>query len=99
MHILSAEDVEGPVNFVSPTPVTNREFTKALGKVLRRPTLLPVPAFAAQLALGEMADETILASARVYPKRLQESGFAFAQPELEMALRAMLASGGFDSLG
>ena len=96
MHLLSAEDVEGPVNFVSPTPVTNREFTKALGKVLRRPTLLPVPAFAAQLALGEMADETILASARVYPKRLQESGFAFAQPELEMALRAMLASDGSD---
>ena len=96
MHLLSKDDAEGPVNLVSPTPVTNREFARTLGKVLRRPTLLPLPAFAARLAMGEMADETVLASARVHPKRLLESGFKFAHPELEMALRAMLYPVGSD---
>ncbi|MCC6486109.1 MAG: TIGR01777 family protein [Candidatus Hydrogenedentes bacterium] len=96
MHLLSTENVEGPVNLVSPTPVTNREFASILGKVLRRPAVLPLPAFAARLAMGEMADETVLASTRVYPKRLQESGFEFAHPDLEMALRAMLYPVGSD---
>lgn len=89
-HLLSAEHVEGPVNLVSPAPVTNREFARVLGKVLRRPALLPLPAFAARLAMGEMADESILASTRVHPKRLLESGFHFAHPDLEMALQAIL---------
>ncbi|MCC6698874.1 MAG: TIGR01777 family protein [Candidatus Hydrogenedentes bacterium] len=96
MHLLSTENVEGPVNLVSPTPVTNREFARILGKVLRRPAVLPLPAFAVRLAMGEMADETVLASARVHPKRLLESGFSFAHPDLEMALQAILYPVGSD---
>jgi uncharacterized protein (TIGR01777 family) len=89
-HALTCEDLNGPVNVVSPHPVTNREFTKTLGRVLRRPTALPVPAFAIRLALGEMADEMLLASIRVAPRRLEETGYAFRDPELEPALRHVL---------
>jgi uncharacterized protein (TIGR01777 family) len=90
-HLIS-RDIAGPVNFVSPHPVRNSDFTATLGKVLRRPTLLPLPAFAARLALGEMADELLLASTRVMPKRLLDSGFQFGHPDLESALRAVLQS-------
>jgi NAD dependent epimerase/dehydratase family enzyme len=83
---LSNETLRGPVNAVAPNPVTNYEFTKTLGRVLRRPTLFPMPAFAARLAFGEMADELLLASTRVEPKRLLDSGFRFRFPELEAAL-------------
>jgi uncharacterized protein (TIGR01777 family) len=89
-HGLVTEGLSGPVNGVAPNPATNREFTKTLGKVLGRPTVLPLPAFAARLALGEMADELLLASVRVMPKRLMETGYAFAYPELEGALRHVL---------
>ena len=89
-HALSAASLSGPVNVVGPVPVTNREFTKTLGKVLGRPTIFPMPAFAARLALGEMADELLLSSARVEPKKLLESGFQFQYPELESALRHVL---------
>ena len=85
-HVVESEDASGPINAVSPNPVTNAAFTKTLGKVLRRPTLLPMPAFAAKLALGEMAEELLLSSTRVQPTKLAESGFKFAYPELEMAL-------------
>jgi uncharacterized protein (TIGR01777 family) len=78
----------GPVNGVAPHPATNREFTKALGTVLHRPTVFPLPAFAAKLALGEMADELILASARVLPEVAQSSGFQFQHPQLSEALQA-----------
>src|SRR5215216_3640581 len=67
---LSAAALAGPVNAVAPTPVTNREFTKTLGNVLRRATILPMPAFAAKLAFGEMADEMLLGGARVEPRAL-----------------------------
>jgi hypothetical protein len=87
---LQDRTLSGPVNAVSPEPVTNREFTKTLGSVLSRPTLFPMPAFAARLAFGEMADELLLASARVEPKRLKESGYAFRTPTLEGALRHVL---------
>lgn len=83
---LSNERLRGPVNAVAPNPVTNYEFTKTLGRVLRRPTLFPMPAFAARLAFGEMADGLLLASTRVEPKRLLDSGFRFRFPELEAAL-------------
>jgi len=81
------EDWSGPLNAVSPAPSTNAEFTTTLGRVLRRPTLLPLPAFAARLVLGEMADALLLSSARVEPARLLESGFKFRFPTLEGALR------------
>jgi uncharacterized protein (TIGR01777 family) len=90
IHLMSAESVEGPVNVSAPEPVTNREFTRTLGRVLRRPTVLPVPAAALRLAFGEMADGTLLASARVRPARLLESGYRFIHPTLEGALRSML---------
>ncbi len=89
-YALSTASLAGPVNVVGPVPVTNYEFTKTLGQVLGRPTIFPMPAFAARLALGEMADELLLASNRVEPKKLLESGFQFQYPGLEAALRHVL---------
>ena len=89
-HALTTEALRGPVNTVAPDPITNLEFTRTLGRVLRRPTLFPVPAFAARLVMGEMADELLLASARVEPARLLATGFRFRFPELEGALRHLL---------
>jgi uncharacterized protein len=89
-HALSTDALRGPVNAVAPAPVTNAEFTRTLGRVLSRPALVPLPAFAARLALGEMADELLLTSQRVVPARLQASGYAFRYPVLEIALRAAL---------
>ncbi len=89
-HALMMNSLSGPVNAVTPNPVTNLEFTKTLGRVLRRPTLVPMPAFAARLALGEMADELLLASIRVEPKELNRTGYEFRQPTLESALRHLL---------
>jgi len=89
-HALTTDAVRGPVNAVAPAPVTNAEFTRTLGRALGRPTLVPLPAFAARLALGEMADELLLASQRVVPARLQASGYRFRYPTLEDALRAVL---------
>jgi uncharacterized protein (TIGR01777 family) len=89
-HALITESLSGPVNVVAPEAVTNQEFTRTLGRVLRRPTLMPIPAFAARLALGEMADELLLASARVQPVRLMESGYEFQHGSLEAALRHVL---------
>ena len=91
VHALTTDSLRGPVNAVAPAPVTNAEFTRTLGRVLGRPTLVPLPAFAARLALGEMADELLLASQRVVPARLQASGYAFRHPTLEGAFRAALA--------
>jgi len=89
-HALTTAALAGPVNAVAPAPVTNREFTKTLGRVLGRPTLLPAPAFALRLAFGEMADAAVLASARVRPERLLRSGYRFLFPDLEAALRHVL---------
>ena len=89
-HVLTEPTILGPVNVVSPNPVTNREFTKTLGRVLTRPTLFPMPAFAARLAFGEMADALLLASTRVDPARLRETGYEFRHPKLEPALRHLL---------
>ena len=87
---LEDEHLRGPVNAVAPNAVTNEEFTKALGHVLGRPTFLPMPAFAARLAFGEMADAILLASTRVEPARLEEAGYEFSDPEIEGALRHVL---------
>jgi uncharacterized protein len=89
---INDESMRGPLNVVSPNPVTNEEFTKTLGHVLNRPTALAMPAFAARLAFGEMADEMLLTSQRVMPKRLSAVGFQFKYPELESALRHYLAN-------
>jgi uncharacterized protein len=80
----------GPVNVTSPAPVRNREFTSTLGRVLARPTVLPVPSFGLRLMFGEMADATLLASTRVVPQRLLDLGFQFQHPALEAALRHVL---------
>jgi uncharacterized protein (TIGR01777 family) len=89
-YALSHEDLSGPVNAVSPNSVTNKEYTKTLGKVLFRPTIVPVPAFAARLVFGQMADELLLASCRVNPSKLQSSGYQFQYASLENALRHLL---------
>jgi uncharacterized protein (TIGR01777 family) len=89
-HALFNDALRGAVNAVAPDAVTNYEFTKTLGSVLSRPTILPVPAFAARLAFGEMADATLLASQRVEPLRLKETGYSFKYPQLEGALRHVL---------
>jgi uncharacterized protein (TIGR01777 family) len=83
---LTKGTLRGPVNAVAPNSVTNHEFTKTLGRVLRRPTVFPMPAFAARLAFGEMADALLIASTRVEPNRLIDAGFRFRFPELEAAL-------------
>ena len=89
-YALADAALSGPVNAVAPQAVTNREFTRALGTVLRRPTILPAPAFAMRFALGEMADALLLASTRVDPAALRGTAFAFQHPELEGALRHVL---------
>jgi uncharacterized protein len=89
-HALVTDTLQGPVNAVAPYPVTNREFTKTLGRVLKRPTVFPLPGFAARLAFGEMADALLLASTRVEPKRLLATQYVFRYPELEDALRHLL---------
>jgi hypothetical protein len=90
LHALTDEGVEGPVNVGSPNPMTNAEYTKVLGKVLGRPTVLPLPAPAARIMLGEVADALLLASQRMRPARLQATGYAFRYPQLEGALRHLL---------
>ena len=89
-HALTDEAVSGPVNVGSPNPLTNAEYTKVLGRVLNRPTIFPVPAPAARIALGGMADELLLASQRMQPARLEETGYTFRHPDLEAALRHLL---------
>ena len=89
-HALVTDALRGPANAVSPQPVTNREYTKTLGRVLRRPTLFPMPAFAIRLAFGEMGDALLLSSQRVAPRRLEETGYVFRFPDLEGALRHVL---------
>jgi uncharacterized protein (TIGR01777 family) len=87
---LANEQLSSPVNAVTPHPVTNAEFTKTLGRVLGRPTLVPMPAFAARLAFGEMADALLLSSTRVVPQALTQADYHFKYAELEPALRHLL---------
>jgi uncharacterized protein (TIGR01777 family) len=90
-YAIAAADLSGPVNLTTAQPVPNGEFTRTLGKILGRPTLLPFPAFAVKLLFGEMGDELLLAGQKALPKKLLASGFAFAHPDLESALRWALA--------
>lgn len=91
LFALATPALAGPVNLTAPSPVTNAEFTRALARQLRRPALLPAPAFALRLALGQMADEALLASTRVVPSRLLVEGFHFAHPTVDRALAFALA--------
>jgi uncharacterized protein (TIGR01777 family) len=83
---IATSDLSGAVNGVAPEPVTNREFTKILGRVLRRPTILPAPAFAIRLALGEMGRTLLLESCRAVPAKLCAAGFEFQCPTVESAM-------------
>ncbi|MCI0386032.1 TIGR01777 family oxidoreductase [Streptomyces sp. CNQ085] len=88
-HLLDAGELSGPVNLTAPEPVTQREVAAAMGRVLHRPAVLPVPAFVLRAALGELSTD-VLGSQRVLPRRLLESGFVFAFPGIEDAVRAAL---------
>jgi hypothetical protein len=89
-HIMKTDLLQGPVNMTAPKPVTNAEFTKTLAAVLHRPAIFPMPAFAARLAFGQMADELLLASQRVEPTKLVRSGYPFQHADLRGALTAIL---------
>jgi NAD dependent epimerase/dehydratase family enzyme len=88
-HALATNELAGAANVVAPNPVRNAEFAKALGRVLGRPALVPVPRAAMRIALGEFAQD-VLASARVVPQRLIETGYEFRERDLEPALRGVL---------
>ncbi len=90
--VLNKPSIRGPVNVVAPEPVTNEDFTKVLGETLSRPTIFPIPSFAARLAFGEMADGLLLSSQKVAARVLEESGFKFAYPSLPDALKHILSS-------
>ena len=90
LHILKTDALHGAVNMTAPNPVTNAEFTKTLAAVLSRPAVLPMPAFAARLLFGQMADELLLASQRVEPAKLLASSYVFQQPELRRSLQMIL---------
>lgn len=89
---LEREDLRGPINMTAPQPVRQREFAQVLGRLLRRPAILPAPAFALKIALGEFASE-LLSSKKVLPQRLQQVGYRFRFAELESALQEILAAG------
>jgi hypothetical protein len=88
---LTNDAIRGPINAVSPQPVTNLEFTKTLGTALKRPTIFPVPEFAVRLLFGEMGQDLLLSSARVEPKKLKAAGYTFHHPNLESAFREMFS--------
>lgn len=89
-YALENNSLSGPINVVAPQPVTNHDFSKSLGHVLHRPTILPLPAFALRTALGEMADELLLSSTRVKPSKLLAAGYHYQYPELTGALQHLL---------
>jgi uncharacterized protein (TIGR01777 family) len=88
--LIDRDDIAGPVNLTAPEPVTNAAYTKALGRALHRPTVLPVPRPALRLVLGELADEGVLISQRVIPARLVEAGFTFRHRDIDSALAAIV---------
>jgi uncharacterized protein len=90
VHAIKMDTLSGPVNVVAPDPPTNAEYTRVLGRVLGRPTFFAVPAPAIRIVLGGMADNLLLASARVEPAKLEETGYEYRHPELEGALRHLL---------
>jgi uncharacterized protein (TIGR01777 family) len=88
VHIIENDSIEGPVNVVAPTPATNADFTSALGKVLSRPTIVPLPEFAVKLMFGEMGEEMLLGGVKATPKKLMDSGFEFQHESIEKALES-----------
>jgi uncharacterized protein (TIGR01777 family) len=89
LHAIATPELSGPLNATAPSPVTNAEFTSALGHAVRRPTLLPTPVFALKLVYGsELVDHLLVGGQRVMPERLRATGYEFAQPDLESALQA-----------
>ncbi len=95
-HAITRDSAAGPMNFVSPEPIRNRDFAETLGQVIGRPAIVPAPAFALRLALGEMADGLLLASCRAVPKALTDTGYRFRFQQLDTALRHLL---GYERLG
>ena len=91
-HTIATAELSGPVNLTAPEPVSNAEFVRTLGKLLSRPTLIPLPAFAVKVLFGEMGDELLLSGQRVLPKKLLASGFQFAHSDLGSALQWALAN-------
>lgn len=94
LHVLERPELSGPVNFVAPDPVSNREFTDTVARVLNRPSFLAIPGAAVRLAPGGMGTDMLLSGARLVPRRLVQSGYEFRWPELEPALRMMLNNAG-----
>jgi uncharacterized protein (TIGR01777 family) len=93
-HLLYRDDLAGPMNLVSPHPATNQEFTTAIGSILHRPAWLAMPSWAVRGVFGSMGKELLLASAKVFPRRLLESGYTFRCVQLDDALRSVLDCGG-----
>lgn len=93
VHCLETPSLEGPVNLCAPNPCTNAEFTKALGQVMSRPTILPFPAFAVNLLFGQMGNEMLLGGVRAVPTKLLESGFTFQHPNIKDALESAMQEG------
>jgi hypothetical protein len=91
-HLMREESVEGPVNLVAPQPVSQRDFARELGRVLRRPAVLPLPAAAVKLLFGRMGEEVLLSGCFALPRRLTESGFSFDFPDLPSALARVVGS-------
>lgn len=91
LFVLATPALDGAINITAPHPVTNAEFTRALAEILRRPAVLPVPAFALRVALGPMADEALLVSIRAVPAKLIAAGFQFTHARIEGALAAAVA--------
>ena len=89
-HLMMTPSCEGVYNLTAPEPVTQKQYAKVLGKVLRRPAFAPAPGFALKLMFGELAQALVLDGQRVLPKRLQESGYAFRHERLEPCLRQCL---------
>jgi uncharacterized protein (TIGR01777 family) len=89
-HLMMNESCEGVYNFTAPEPVTQKQYAKVLGRVLRRPAFAPAPGFALKIMLGEMAQSLVLDGQRVFPNRLIESGYVFQHSELEGCLRQCL---------
>jgi NAD dependent epimerase/dehydratase family enzyme len=86
IHCIMNAAIRGPVNLVAPSPVTNLEFSQTLARVLSRPAVFPLPAFAAKLAMGEMAEALLLSSQRVEPVKLRLTGYPFRHTSLQEAL-------------
>jgi uncharacterized protein (TIGR01777 family) len=89
--LLAADDIVGPVNLTAPQPVRNKDWVRAIGRAVHRPTVLPVPAFALRAAIGDFADEAVLVSQRVLPRRLEAAGFTFRYPDIDSALATELS--------